>query len=81
MGTTYSRSYSPAFVYGAGLAGTNVEVIHGRVYALNESVQRQLEEADKWYMELQEWHEREKEHLNQQLQSMEQRMTTMYTYF
>ena len=40
--------------------GTDVEDIHDRVYALNESVQKQLEEVDKRYMELHEWDEKKK---------------------
>ena len=71
MGTTYSRSCSPASISGVGLASIDVEDLRNRVHALNESVQRQLEEANRSYMELQEQHEREKKQLNQQLQSME----------
>ena len=36
-----------------GLAGTDVEDIHDRVHALNELVQKQLEEADRRLMKLQ----------------------------
>ena len=64
MGLTYSRSYSPASVSEAGLASVDMEEIHDWVHALNESVQRQLEEADRSYMELQEQHAREKEQWN-----------------
>ena len=59
MGTSYSRSYSPSFVPGAGPAGTNSESIRDQVYALNELVQRQLEEVDKRYMELYQCHKRD----------------------
>ena len=59
--TTYSTSYSPGFVSRAGPAGTNVEDIHDRVHALNESVQSQLEEANRRYMDLQEQHKKDKE--------------------
>ena len=52
MGTTYSKSYSLGFVSGVGPAGTEVEDIHDRVHTLNESVQRQLEEAVRRCMEL-----------------------------
>ena len=50
-----------------GPNSTDVEDIRDRVHALNESVQRQLEEADKRYIELQEWHKKEKEQWTQQL--------------
>ena len=43
---------SPSFMPGAGPAGTDPESIRDQVHALNESVQRQLEEADRRYMEL-----------------------------
>ena len=46
MGTSYSRSYSPGSVSGAGSG------ICDQVHALNELVQRQLEEADRRYVEL-----------------------------
>ena len=59
MGTTYSRSYSLASVSGTRFAGTDVEEIHDRVHALNESVQRQLKEPDRSYIE--QRHEKEKE--------------------
>ena len=41
--------------------------IHDRVHALNESAQKQLEEADKRYMKLYEWHERDMEQWTQQI--------------
>ena len=81
MGTTYNRSHSSTSVSRVEPAGTNVENIHDRVHALNESVQRQLEEADRRYMELYELHEKDKEQWIQQMQSMEQRIMTMYSYF
>ena len=81
MGTSYSKSYSPGSISGAGPVGTDVEDIRDQVHALNESVQRQLEEVDQRYMELYECHERNKEQWTQQLQSIEQRMTIMYNYF
>ena len=43
---------------GVGLVETDLESIHDQVHAMNESVQRQLEEADRRYMELCEHHER-----------------------
>ena len=61
METVYSRSYSPGSISGARPVGTDVEDIHDRVHALNESMQKQLEEVDRRYMELYEWHERDKE--------------------
>ena len=39
---------------GAGLTGIDVEDICDQVHALNESVQKQLEEVDMRYMELHE---------------------------
>ena len=42
-----------------------MEDIRDQVYALNESVQRQLKEADRKYMELQDQHKKEKEQWNQ----------------
>ena len=81
MGTTYSRSYSLGSMSRAGPTRTNVEDIHDQVYALNESMQRQLEEANMRYMELYQRHKKDKEQWMQQIQSMEQRMTTMYSYF
>ena len=66
---------------GARLPGTDTEDICGQVYALNESVQRQLEQADRRYIELYERHERNKEQRMQQIQFMEQRIVTMYKYF
>ena len=42
-------------------AGLDVKDIRDRVYALNEFMQRQLEEANRRYMELYEWHENDKE--------------------
>ena len=56
---------------GAGPASTDVEDIRDQVYALNESVQRQLEEADRRYMKLQEQHKKEKKQWSQRLQSLE----------
>ena len=61
MGTSYNRSYSSSFVFGAGPAGTDAEDIRDHVHALDELVQRQLKEADMRYMELYERHERDKE--------------------
>ena len=46
---------------GAGSANTNVENICDQVHALNKSLQKQFEETDKRYMELQEQQEKEKE--------------------
>ena len=69
MGTSYSRSYSPSSMSGVGPARTSAKDIRDRVYALNESVQRQLEEADMTYMELYERHKRDKEQWMQQMQS------------
>ena len=50
-----------ASMSGAGSASTDVGDICDRVLALNESVQRQLEEVNKRYIELQERHKKEKE--------------------
>ena len=61
MGTTCSRSYSPGSLSRAGPTGTDVEDIRDWVHALNESVQRKLEKANRRYIELQEWHEKDKE--------------------
>ena len=61
MGTSYSKSYSLSFMYGVRPARTNTEEICDRVHALNESMQMQLKEADRRYMELCECHERHKE--------------------
>ena len=41
--------------------GTDVEDIRDRVHALNESMQKQLEKANRRYMELYERHEKDKE--------------------
>ena len=49
-----------AFVSRVGPAGTDPESIHNQVHALNESVQRQLEEADRRYIELCKRDERDK---------------------
>ena len=49
------------FVFRLGCVKGNSEDIHDRLHALNESVQRQLKEADRRYMELYERHERDKE--------------------
>ena len=46
---------------GAGSVNTNVENICDQVHALNESLQKQLEEINKKYIELQEQQEKEKE--------------------
>ena len=73
--------YSPVSMSGGGPASADVEDIHDLVHALNESVQRQLEEVERRYMELKEQHPKEKEQWNQLLQSMEQRRTMMYSYF
>ena len=81
MGTSYSRSYSPSSVFGAGPAGTDSESIRDRIHALNESIKKQLEEADWRYMELYKCHERDKQQWSQQIQSMEQRMTTLYSFY
>ena len=67
MGTTYNRSYSPASMSGVGPISMDVEDIRDLVHILNQSMQRQVKEADQRYMELQEWHEKAKEQLNQQL--------------
>ena len=48
--TSYSRSDSPSSVSRVGPTGTDAKNIHGQVHVLNETVQRQLEEADKRYM-------------------------------
>ena len=61
MGATYSRSYSPGFVFGARPARNYTEDIRDWVHALNESMQRQLEEADKRHMEMNQQHKRDKE--------------------
>ena len=61
METSYSRLYFLGSVSGAGPAGTDMEFIHDQVHALNKSVQRQLEEANRRYMELYERHERDKQ--------------------
>ena len=71
MGTSYSRSYSPSSAFETRLARTDPKSIRNQVHALNESVQRQLEEADWRYMELYECHERDKQQWLQQIQSME----------
>ena len=47
MGTSYSRSHSLTSVSGAGPVGIDPESIRNQVHALNKSVQRQLEEADR----------------------------------
>ena len=62
-------------------ARINADDIHNRVHALNKSVQRQLKDANRRYMELYEWHERDKEQWTQQMQSVKQRMMIMYNYF
>ena len=54
METTYNRSYSLASLFEAGLVRIDVEDILDWVHALNESVQKQLEELDRRYMELYE---------------------------
>ena len=46
---------------GVRLTGIDAEDTRNQVHALNESVQRQLEEANRRYMELYERHERDKE--------------------
>ena len=61
MGTFYSRSYSLGSMSGVGPAGTDLESICDQVHALNESMQRQLEEANLRYIELYERHERDKQ--------------------
>ena len=71
MGISYSRSYSPGFVSGAKLAGTDPKSILDQVHALNELVQRQFEEVDQRYIELYEHHERDKQQWSHQIQSME----------
>ena len=81
METSYSKSYSPDFVSRAGPARTDLESIRDQVHALNESVQRQLEEADWRYMELYECHERDKQQCSQQIQSIEQMMMTLYSFY
>ena len=52
MGTSYSKSYYSDSVSRVGPTGTDSKFIHDQVHALNESVQRQLEEPDSRYMEL-----------------------------
>ena len=47
-------------MFRAGPAGIDPESIRDQVHALNESVQRQLEEANRRYMELYEFHKRDK---------------------
>ena len=59
METSYIRSYSPNYVSGVGLARIDPESICDQVHALNELVQRQLEEADRRYMKLYQRHERD----------------------
>ena len=81
MEISYSKSYSPSSLSRAGTVGIDIKDIGDRVHALNESVQRQLEEADRRYMELYEHHERDKEQWTQQMQSIEQRITILYNYF
>ena len=81
MGTSYSRSYSLGSVFKARFVRINAENIRGQVHALNESVQRQLEEANKRYMELYVCYKRDKEQQTQQIQFIEYRMTTMHNYF
>ena len=71
MVTSYNRSYSASSVFGVEFAGTNLESIHNQVHALNEFVQKLLEEADKRYMELYQCHERDTQQWRQQLQTME----------
>ena len=60
MGTSYRKIYSPNSVSKVGAVETDAKDIRGQVYALNESVQRQLEEADRRYMELYECHKKDK---------------------
>ena len=67
IGTTYNRLYSPISISGARPVGTDVVDIRDQVYALNESVQKQLKEADRRYMELHERHEKEKEQWTQHM--------------
>ena len=67
MGTSYSRSYSPSSTFEVGLARIDAKDIHNQVHALNESVQRQLEEANRRYMELYEHPERDEEQWTQQI--------------
>ena len=52
IGTSYNKLYSPGFVFGARSAEIDLESIRDQVNALNELVQRQLEEVDRRYMEL-----------------------------
>ena len=59
MGISYSRSYSPGSVSGAGPAGIDPKAICDQIHALNELVQRQLKEVDRRYMELYQRHERD----------------------
>ena len=65
MDTSYSRSYSLGSMSRARLARTNTEDIRNQVHALTELVQRQFEEADKRYIELNERHKRDKEQWTQ----------------
>ena len=60
---------------------TDAKYIRDQVHTLNESMQWQLKEADMRYIELYECRKRNKEQWKQQIQSMKQRMTTMYNYF
>ena len=78
MWTSYSRSYSLGSISGTGPAGIDADDIHYQAHVLNKSVQRQLEEADRKYIELYWRHEKDK---GQQMQSTEQRMTTIDSYF
>ena len=51
MWTSYSRSYSPSFMFGVGPVGIDVQDICDRVHVLNELVQRHLKVANKIYIE------------------------------
>ena len=61
MGTFYSKSYFSGSVSGVGPAETDSKSIRDQVHRKNDSVQRQLEEADTRYIELYERHERDKQ--------------------
>ena len=67
MGTSYSRSYSLGSVSRVGPVGTDLKPIRDHVHALNESAQRQLDEADRKYIELYECHKRDKQQWTQQI--------------
>ena len=67
----FTISHIPGSISEAGPVRSDPKAIHDQVHALNESVQRQLEEANRRYMELYQCHERDTQQWRQQLQSME----------